>query len=151
MCNPSLSQDVPSCSALYLLSSYLPKKSVTSISTGTLQTLASLSYPTKPQDYSAILDALVAWQQADHVIKLIKHCWCRGLTGRVVLIVVAMKWTKKTKVTHEMICASSCSCMCLHWYKSWLMVVWLTTIPFCQSFPKLLTVVYTIRERHCWN
>ena len=67
------SQDGPSRSALYLLSSYLPKKSVTCIIKGTLQTLASLSHLAKPQDYSALLVALVAWQQTGHVIKLINQ------------------------------------------------------------------------------
>lgn len=67
------SQDGPSRSALYLLSSYLPKKSVTGISRGTLQTLASLSHLAKPRDYSALLVALVAWQQTGPVIKLINQ------------------------------------------------------------------------------
>ena len=104
MWNLSLSQDGPSRSALYLLSSYLPKKSVTSISMGTLQTLTSLSYPTKPQDYSAILVALVAWQQAGHVIKLIKHWLVQEFNGKGCApgsgsIEVDKK---KTKVTLEM-------------------------------------------------
>ena len=109
MWNFSLSQDGPSRSALYLLSSYLSKKSVTSISTGTLQTLASLSYPTKPQDYSAILVALVAWQQACHVIKLIKHWLVQEFNGKSGALdsgsVEVDK--KKTKVMHEMMCVSS--------------------------------------------
>ena len=103
MWNFSLFQDGPSRSALYLLSSYLPKKSVTSISTGTLQTLASLSYPTKPQDYSAILVALVAWQQAGHVIKQIKHWLVQEFNGKSGApdsgSVEVDK--KKTKVMHE--------------------------------------------------
>ena len=63
-------QDGPSRSAIYLLSSYLPKKAVSDILKGTLQSLASLSYPTNSQDYTSILVALVAWQQASQVIKL---------------------------------------------------------------------------------
>ena len=58
----------------------------------------------KTQDYSAILVALVAWQQAGHVIKLIKHWLVQEFNGKGCApgsgsIEVDKK---KTKVTLEM-------------------------------------------------
>lgn len=35
--------------------------------------LSSLSYPVKSQDYTSLLVALVAWQQAADVVKLTSH------------------------------------------------------------------------------
>ena len=63
-------QDGPSRSALYLLASYLPRKSVSSISKGTLVALSSLRYPVASQDYTSLLVALVSWQQTADVVKL---------------------------------------------------------------------------------
>ena len=42
-------------------------------------------------------------------------------------------------------------CVCLHWYKSWLMVVWPTTVSFASLFPGCLQWFVSIREWHCWN
>ncbi|XP_064397126.1 condensin-2 complex subunit G2-like isoform X2 [Halichondria panicea] len=57
-------------SALYLLAANLPRACVNSIATGTLTTLATMSYAIKSHDYSSLLIALTSWGQTSHVIKL---------------------------------------------------------------------------------
>ena len=78
-------QDGPSRSALYLLASYLPKRSVSSISKGTLVALSSLRYPVKSHDYTSLLVALVAWKQAADVVKLTNQWLAPQLNWQVVI------------------------------------------------------------------
>lgn len=55
-------------SALYLLSSCLPKKYITFLTKDTLALLSSL---TKGQEYGSLLVALISWGQRDQVVKII--------------------------------------------------------------------------------
>ena len=81
-CTCTHAQDGPSRSALYLLASYLPKSSVSSIVEGTLTTLSALRRPIKSQEYSSLLVALVAWEQTSHVITLANQWLEPDLCGK---------------------------------------------------------------------
>ena len=74
-------QDGSCRSALYLLAANLPRASVNSIATGTLSTLAAMSYAIKSQDYSSLLVALTSWGQTSHVIKLTDEWLAADLQG----------------------------------------------------------------------
>ena len=81
--SPSLPQDGPSRSALYLLSSNLPPSSVEPIVRGTFQTLTSLQQlSSKTYDHTPLLVALVSWQQTGDVIKVVNQ-WLSSFLSEV--------------------------------------------------------------------
>ena len=114
-------QDGPSRSALYLLASYLPKRSVLSISKGTLVALSSLRYPVKSHDYTSLLVALVAWKQAADVVKLTNQWLAPQLSWQVVAE-GGMKCSNgldencMQNATHpkKKVCVGGCMCTCMY-------------------------------------
>ena len=70
-------------SALYLLSSYLPKKYVSFL---TKDALTSLGSPARGQDHESLLVALISWGQSDQVAAIITSKATQGFAELEVLM-----------------------------------------------------------------
>lgn len=114
------------------MASYLPKRSVSSISKGTLVALSSLRHPMKSQDYTSLLVALVAWQQVADIVKLTNQWlapqlnWkvhvegggegetvcCNGLDENCTRNATRSK--KKVCCVYVCVCICTCVCVCMY-------------------------------------